>query len=193
MTIRQISEAAGCHIDTVRRLGKSMYPEVKAESRGYAIEYSKVQVLSIMEKLPKKNYVADPMQMCVPESMQMQTLPENGDTNTILIKLMENQQKMMFALMERMDSIENKSAPALPAPEKNERDILRQLINKYAKETFDGNHREAWNSLYEEIYFRKHFSLRKRAQTAGISKLDMIERLGLLSESIAIVAEIMGE
>jgi hypothetical protein len=60
MTIRQISEAAGCHIDTVRKIARPMFPMVVSEGRGLAIDYDKEQSIDIMERLPKRNMV-DPL------------------------------------------------------------------------------------------------------------------------------------
>ena len=57
MTIRQIADAAGCHIDTVRKVARPLFPGVKSNGRGLAIEYNKEQCISIMEKLPKRNNV----------------------------------------------------------------------------------------------------------------------------------------
>ena len=60
MTIRQIANTAGCGISTVKRLVKDMYPELKSAGRGIALELSREQAVSLMNKLPKRNNVGLP-------------------------------------------------------------------------------------------------------------------------------------
>jgi len=57
MTIRQIADTAGCHIDTVRKIARPLFPNVKSNGRGLAINYNKEESIAIMEKLPKRNNV----------------------------------------------------------------------------------------------------------------------------------------
>ena len=67
MTIRQLAETAGCDITTVKRIGKTIFPDVKSIGRGVALDYTLEQSKKIMEKLPKKNYVSDPNMGQIPQ------------------------------------------------------------------------------------------------------------------------------
>lgn len=89
---------------------------------------------------------------------------------------------------------EKKGTPmSLPAPVKSSRDALNQAVHQYAVSCTGGDHREAWHVLYEEIYYRLHVNIRMKAKRAGVSKLDIIEELGLLESSVAIMQEMIGE
>lgn len=76
------------------------------------------------------------------------------------------------------------------ATKKADRDALRQAINNYAEKRLGGRYRDAWHDLYEEIYYRLHVNVRVRAEHAEISKIDLIERDGLIPQSIAILEEL---
>ncbi|MDC7224223.1 MAG: helix-turn-helix domain containing protein [Spirochaetales bacterium] len=81
----------------------------------------------------------------------------------------------------------------IPAPMKTGRAKLNQIVRQYAEAKLDGNHKAAWHVLYAELYHRCRVSIKVRAENAGVGKLDMIEELGLLDESYAILVEMMGE
>lgn len=97
-------------------------------------------------------------------------------------------------IVDQLDGIQNnKTVKSLPAPpEISLRDRLRKSINEYSVNTFDGDRKEAWNSLYQEIYYRMHRNIRLSANNRGISKIDYLEKEGLLLNSIAIVEELIG-
>lgn len=80
-----------------------------------------------------------------------------------------------------------------PTPEINLRDRLRKSINDYSLSHFDGDRREAWNSLYQEIYYRMHRNVRLSAKNRNMQKLDYLESENLLINSIAIVEDLMSE
>ena len=193
MTIRQISEAAGCSIITVRRVGKMMFPDVKAESRGMAIDYDREQSIQIMNRLPKKNYVNNPTQMITPPL-------SNDQPSTLTKKDLEMigaiVGHVMNSLDKRVSLIENiveERKELLPSVNLTPRAKLNKVINEFAVISFGGDHREAWNALYQDIYYRLHKNVRVCAKNAGLSKIDYIEQEGLIETAISIVIELMGE
>jgi hypothetical protein len=190
MTIRQIAETSGSGINTVRRIGKMMYPEVKADRHGLPIDYNRDQSIKIMDKLPKRNYIADPTQM----GTQVGAVDQMAILQ-FMAQMQKQQQDFMKEMLHKVDSIagvKNNNKIALPAPQKSDKATLRQLVNKYASSTLDGDYREAWNNLYEELYYRESVNIRTRAKNQNITKLDCIADLKLIDSSIAIVKELMG-
>lgn len=109
MTIRQIAEVAGCHIDTVRGIARPMFPEVKASKRGCAIEYNKEQSIAIMEKLPKRNMVStNPSDnQVVPLEESSTTLMLNMVKSLIVQQSEERKQNQIFmtTLLQEVKSI----------------------------------------------------------------------------------------
>jgi len=98
MTIRQIAEAAGCHIDTVRKVARAMFPTIKAPSRGKAIDYDHLESIGIMEKLPKRNMV---------DTLKNQVVPLDNSSSQmeVFAMMMKSQQDFMTAVLSKLDNI----------------------------------------------------------------------------------------
>ena len=196
MTIRQLAETAGCGINTVKRLAKMIYPDVRSDGRGIALDFTREQSLAIMQKLPKKNFIGDPADIQNDIQMGQVNIAQMGQVDYSVIEKMIAQAvtaAMIPIIQEIRKPVESKEIKALPAPKKTSRDSLRQLISKYAQESLDNDYREAWSHLYEELYYVEHVSIRRRSDTTGRSKLDCIEDAGLLDSAHSIVLGLMGE
>jgi len=73
----------------------------------------------------------------------------------------------------------------LPAPEKNERDQLNQIIRKYASsQSFP--HAVVWGQLYQELYYRLNINVRQRAQNRNMPIIDYVESEGLLPQALSV-------
>lgn len=102
---------------------------------------------------------------------------------------------MVQNLNSRMNKVEyqqHQRAALLPAPQKDARSELTQLVNKHAHQNHDNDHRAAWKELYTEIYYRLHINVRKRAKNEGVKGVDILAREGLLETACAIVGELLG-
>ena len=102
---------------------------------------------------------------------------------------------MVQNLNSRMDKVEyqqHQRAALLPAPQKDARSELTQLVNKHAHQNHGNDHRAAWKELYTEIYYRLHINVRKRAKNEGVKGVDILAREGLLETACAIVGELLG-
>ncbi len=187
MTIRQISEVAGCNIKTVREMGKRMFPMVKQIKKGYPIEYTEKQVKSIMDKLPKRNYIADPTHLGTPSPTQMGTPIEMA-----LIQLVDQNTKMMAMMITRMDSLESKQKEQvlLPAPQIGDREQLNKLVRDYATNKLDGNYQQAYRELYSQILYRLKTNVKVKAKNEGIKTMDYLDREGLIPTCISIMIEL---
>lgn len=189
MTIRELSEVAGCGHSTVKRVGKMMFPNVKAIGRGIALEYTEDESIAIMAKLPKKTFISDPSigQMTDPNIGQTsQPIDYEALTKSIMVAITATIAPLIDKAIENKMGSNDKLALL---PPKQDRNTLRQLVAKYAKERCSGDHSNSWHYLYDEVYYRLGFGVRVRAKNKGVSKLDMIGELGIISECCSIMRE----
>lgn len=103
--------------------------------------------------------------------------------------------EMLQETRSRVDKVEyqqHQRAALLPAPQKDARSELTQLVNKHAHQNHGNDHRAAWKDLYTEIYYRLHINVRKRAKNEGVKGVDILAREGLLETACAIVGELLG-
>ena len=187
MTIKELADVAGCNERTVRRIGKDMFPDVFRN--GVKTIFTKDQCFDIMSNLPKRNLV----QMSEQPNTNVQAV--NYEVIGKMIGMAVS--AALTPVVDRLDKLsEYKSvnkAKQLEAPKMSDRDRLNKIVNDYSLSHFDGDRREAWNSLYQEIYYRMHKNVRLCAKNRDMKKLDYIESEGLLTDSIAIVNELISE
>ena len=80
------------------------------------------------------------------------------------------------------------AAAQIEAPKLETRDELRRIVAKAGKAS--GDYSGAWNTLYQDVYYRMHRNVNECAKNRGMDKLDYIESEGILPEVIAIAREI---
>ena len=197
MTIRQISEVAGCSRDTVKRLVKNMYPLLKAEKRGVALELNKEQAILVMDKLPKKNYVQPSAN--APSDIGQMTQVDNS--MTVMMQFMksmqEQQQEFMKTVLTEIKqpthlAISEKSVLEFPpAPDIKPRALLRQLVNDYSA-SINISHRDAWNELYKQFYYRCNESIKTKSKNLKIIPIDYLEQENKLLTACSIMKELIG-
>jgi hypothetical protein len=168
-----------------------MFPEVKAVGRGIALDYDREQSIKIMEKLPKKNFV-DMGQISQANIGQIPQV-DYEIIGKMIGMAVSAAMKPVVEKLEMITGQKRKGEKSIPAPSKTARARLRQLVSEYAVKLLDGDHQGAWHRLYAEIYYRCEKNITVLAKNSRISKLDMIERMGLIDESCAILVEMMGE
>lgn len=78
----------------------------------------------------------------------------------------------------------------LQLPQYKPRDELRRIINQYA--AIIGSHRDAWNTLYREYYYRYHRNIRQCALNRGMDTLDYAEDEGIMSELLCLASALLG-
>jgi prophage antirepressor-like protein len=122
------------------------------------------------------------------------------------VQALAEQERQTAALAQRVDAIEARAAagdqalralpaPALPAPELTERMQINQVVRGFCQLT-GADYRETWNRLYREVRDRCHLDLKRRADRAEMSVLDLAESLdagehpGLLRQVYAIAFEL---
>jgi hypothetical protein len=81
--------------------------------------------------------------------------------------------------------------PSVPAPPLTLRMRLRALVNDYVNDT-DVPHQNVYGQLYRQLYYRCNYSARQRAaELNALSKLDAVEKDGLLPQFFAIAVELL--
>ena len=193
MTIRQISEAAGCHIDTTRKVARAMYQTIKAPSRGMAIDYDEEQSFKIMERLPKRNMV---------DTMKNNTLPlEKSSTSesSLTQKDLEMIGVIVGHVMKNMESrvsnIEQKfeeRKALLPPPEMEPRQHVNKIINNYCHRSGSA-HREARHDLYREFGYIYHKNVFKASENRSISVIDYIDESGMMDNLLSLALKMFAE
>lgn len=200
MTVREIAEAVGKKERAVRNW------VVKAAAKNAAItaknaasspmkpaDYDLDEACAIIEAGMGKNaagiYRANAASANLPATTGPSTLTDRD------MQIIGGIVAQVFAqLSERMGRVEGvveKRAALLPAPAKEPRAELSQLVRKYATK-IGGDHSRAWGELYQELYYRCHINVKVRATHEGIKPLDVIEREGLMDVACSIVAEMLG-
>lgn len=102
---------------------------------------------------------------------------------------------MLDETRSRVDKVEYKQhqrAALLPAPQKDARAELTQLVNSYAHQQKDGDFRAAWGDLYKEVYYRMRTNVRVRARNEGVNPVDIMEQEDMLDSACAIMGELLG-
>ncbi len=184
MTIRQIAETAGCGLNTVRRISKMLYPNVKAPKNGRAIEYNKEQSIAIMDKLPKSNYVADPTQM----------VNQNGNLGKVSEVDYEVIGKMIaMAVSSAMQPLVNElkqtrqNAPLQleHVPEIAPRKLFIKNIDQLVKIS-KTDHSTVYNRVYSEMGYLYGVKVKARAKKRNVRPIEVLETDNLMSKAVAV-------
>lgn len=77
------------------------------------------------------------------------------------------------------------------APDKSDRAKLNEIVRAYVAAT-DSTYPSAWRDLYREIRYRLRIDVRKRAKNRGISKIEALDRDGLLPDAYAVARKVFG-
>ena len=75
-----------------------------------------------------------------------------------------------------------------PSPDKPLRGRINEIVRMYCQ-TNAVPYDKAWKKLYQEVYYRLHTDLKRRAKN-GKSRLDVADELGILPDIYAIASEI---
>lgn len=184
MTIRQIAETAGCSLNTVRNIGKTIYPNIKALKSGIALDYTKEQSITIMDKLPKSNYIENP------------NLTNIGNP-VFDMKMFADMMAISLAtalkpIYDKLEYIENKQSNTklLPAPQIQDRPMLTKLVREYAVNRLGGDFQQAYRELYSQLLYRLKTNVKVRAKNEGIKTMDYLERENLIPTCISIMIEL---
>ena len=126
-----------------------------------------------------KEVVSKPMTTAQMFALQAQALLEieqrQLEQEERLRALEENQRENEAAL--KAIPLEDVTLPELP-----ERQQINQLARLYAGST-GINHKEVWNKVYQELYYRFNISIRAYKKNLGeTSYLDVAERIGCLDK-----------
>jgi hypothetical protein len=178
MTTKQIAEVAGVTPETVRAKGKELFP-TRFEN-GKKTVFNQKEATAIMSELRKKGFIQPT------ENLEVATRAK--DRLDRLEGLVEKLLGIVAVLLPAKMA-EDPKRTALPAPAPLQyRDELRKVVARAGDES--GDFRGAWQTLYQEVYYRLHRNFRECAKHRGLDTLDYIEEEGLLPDVLAIAREI---
>ncbi len=184
MTIRQIAETAGCGLNTVRRIGKMIYPNVKAPKSGRAIDYNKEQSIAIMDKLPKANYIADPTQM----GNQNGNLAQMGQVDYEVIGKM-----IAMAVSSAMQPLVNELKQAKQSqplqlehvPEIAPRKLFIKNVDELVKVS-KSDHSSVYNRIYSEMGYLYGVKIKARAKKRDVRPIEVLETDNFMGKAVAV-------
>lgn len=192
MTIRQIAEAAGCHINTVRPVARNMFPLVKSSGRGMAIDYDKNQSIKIMERLPKRNMV-DPIQKSIPTPTNLEGSSLTQKDLEMIGVIVGHVMKSMESRVSNIESRFEERQALLPPPEMDQRQQLKKIVNSYCGRT-RSDFRAAWNDLYREFNYIYHVNVQLSAKNRDMKGVDYVETvLEKLPELISVASKLFAD
>lgn len=188
MTIRQIAETAGCGINTVRRVSKLIYPDIKAPRNGRAIDFSESESIAIMDKLPKSNYIADPTQM----GNQKGSPVQNNQVDYVEIGKMIAMAvtSAMTPILQELRKPQINTLQLEHVPEKPTRAIFRQHIDKLVNLS-NSDWSTIYNAVYSEMGYVYNVKIKARAKNRDIKPIDVLEQDGLMGKAIAITRQMI--
>lgn len=199
MTTKEIAEATGKGERTVRRwaekvstgtdvMAAKMAAKLAASTSAHPADYNFGETLAIitfgMGQKAAEIY-----------RINAEQTPSSSDLDVQFKAAIVGLSALVQNLDSRVAKVEyqqHQRAALLPAPQKDARSELTQLVNKHAHQNHGNDHRAAWKELYTEIYYRLHINVRKRAKNEGVKGVDILAREGLLETACAIVGELLG-
>lgn len=113
---------------------------------------------------------------------------------------MERKQQEMDSRLTRMEKVReraNRQMSMLPpatedAPEKSPRAALNEIVRAYAKAT-GLTYPTVWGKLYKEINYRLGLNVDTRARNRGCSKIEILDRNGLLEKAYAVAQSVFSD
>lgn len=186
MTITQISETAGCSRDTVKRLVKTMFPNLKSKGRGIALDLDKEKCLMVMDKLPKKNYVNTPSANAPSDIAQNTHVDYEAIGKMIAIAV----SSAIAPLIKQIQAPKNEPLQIEHVPEKTSRAIFKQEVDKLVAIT-----KSDWSAIYNAIYAEMGYVYGVKVKARAINRkarpIDVLESDGLMGKAIAITRQMI--
>ena len=186
MTITQIAETAGCSRDTVKRLVKIMFPNLKSKGKGIALDLNEDKCLQLMDKLPKKNYVDLPSANTPSNIVQNTHVDYEAIGKMIAVAV----SAAIAPLIKQIQAPKNQPLQIEHVPEKSTRAIFRQHIYELVKLS-NSDWSTIYNAVYSEMGYVYNVKIKARANNRGIKPIDVLEQDGLMGKAIAITRQMI--
>ncbi len=182
MTITQISDVAGCSRDTVKRLVKTMFPELKSKRRGLALELNEYQCKSIMDKLPKKNYVGEPSANAPTDLVQMPHVDYEVIGKMIAMAVSSAMQPLVDELKQTR---QNAPLQLEHVPEIAPRKLFIKNVDQLVKLS-KTDHSTVYNRVYSEMGYLYGVKVKARAKKRDVRPIEVLETDNLMSKAVAV-------
>jgi hypothetical protein len=200
MTIKELAEFTGKTEKTIQRwvakrndkmtLNKDIIALVKGKETNLTID----QVESILNA---GSMSKDAVNILMSNARQPKDIiAQPTPLEVSLIKMVEQNNKIMSMMMIKLESMDNSSVFEQPkqlslpsAPDIKPRAYLNQLVREYSQ-LKDVDFQKGWNVLYTEILYRCKENIKVKAKNEGIKPIDYLEREGKLLVACSIMKEL---
>ena len=115
---------------------------------------------------------------------QQRAIVQQVETVTGQVQVLTSERDQAKLQLEHVDRSDS------PPPDKTLRARVNEILRAYCRAT-GVPHEDAWRKLYHEMYYRCSFDARARAKNSGRSKIEEIERAGMLGDLYAIASEVL--
>jgi hypothetical protein len=178
MTVREIANVCNCTPETVKNKIREMFPGKMINGKPTML--SQVESIQLVEDMRKKGFV-EPM-------INLQVEPTNilqEPTNTLQDKRIDRLESMVeklvsvtTALLQSQIKQPEEPKKLMPSIKINPRNTLRQILNDYSAKT-GTEYKDAYNGLYNDIYYHLGKNVKLLANRNGIKTIDMIDRIDI--------------
>lgn len=197
MTLSAIKDLTGCSEKTIRTKTKELFPgKVKnGVKTDLNIDESELLIMELKKKgiVEKSGKSAEHLGKSA-EHLGKNTEVSSGLTEkdiTLISSIVSmTVAKTIEALDNRVQKIETavkERKAILPPPDIPKRKQLNQIINNYCAKS-GLTYQEAYNRLYNDVYYRLGVNLKLQASNRGCKAIDIAEELGRLDDLIAIAS-----
>lgn len=201
MKIKEISELTGKGETTIRRwitsakMAEASAKMAKAKRTQTPAEFTLVETVEIIRAGGNETLANLLMENGVTGKMPTISEMSAYDTNTrldrmesIIDKLLELQVLQASANLPQVKTNQIALPDCVKLP-KQKRAELREIINRYADDR-KCEYRDAWNQLYQQIYYQMDRNIGLCAKNRGMDKLDYIESEGIMDDVLYIARKL---
>lgn len=190
MNFKELVSFTGKTDRTIRTwIKKANIQGCEENAHGCAIDYSIDEVELILKSGSMSKDAVNILMQNARDNQQKQ-LPSQvneGVLMTFMLRMQEQQQQFMTAVLNELKQTKPKEQLLLPnEPQEEPRAYLNRLVREYSQ--LKGvDFRIGWNVLYTEFLYRCKTNIKVKSKNEGIKPIDYLERESLLLTGCSIM------